>query len=187
MAQAAAAAVAAALGRDGGEHDLDLEDLVALRRYPMAPDQAADHGRVPAAGVQRTAAGDEDAAEEEGEEEEDDDDDEEEEEEEEDAGEGGGHADEEGEFGGVGPQASLSRNLANASTALHGLLRKLGAGLDDLLPGHGLPSARMKAILSGLRAEGDESRQMEALSSLCEVGIVVCTGPGLETLVRTSC
>mmetsp|Transcript_5126 Transcript_5126/g.18736 ORF Transcript_5126/g.18736 Transcript_5126/m.18736 type:complete len:1950 (-) Transcript_5126:161-6010(-) len=71
--------------------------------------------------------------------------------------------------GGVGPHASLSRNLANASTALHGLLRKLGAGLDDLLPGHGLPSARMKAILSGLRAEGDESRQMEALSSLCEV------------------
>lgn len=66
--------------------------------------------------------------------------------------------------------SSLHQNLASASSALHGLLRKLGAGLDDLLPSstpH--PSSKLKRILSGLRAEGEDGRQLEALSQLCEL------------------
>ncbi|CAB80525.1 putative protein [Arabidopsis thaliana] len=67
-------------------------------------------------------------------------------------------------------------NMSSASSALQGLLRKLGAGLDDLLPSSGIGSAssshlngRMKKILSGLRAEGEEGKQVEALTQLCEM------------------
>ncbi|KAJ6346191.1 hypothetical protein OIU78_008761 [Salix suchowensis] len=67
-------------------------------------------------------------------------------------------------------------NLTSASSALQGLLRKLGAGLDDLLPspvmGSGSSShqsGRLKKILSGLRAEGEEGKQVEALTQLCEM------------------
>ncbi|KAK9129435.1 hypothetical protein Sjap_009922 [Stephania japonica] len=70
----------------------------------------------------------------------------------------------------------LHQNLTSASSALQGLLRKLGAGLDDLLPSSavGLTSAshqsgRLKKILSGLRADGEEGRQVEALTQLCEM------------------
>lgn len=58
-----------------------------------------------------------------------------------------------------------------ASSALQGLLRKLGAGLDDLMLSGSpvLSSSRLKNILQGLRAEGEEGRQLEALSSLCEL------------------
>eukprot|EP00897_Mesotaenium_endlicherianum_P009531 jgi/Mesen1/8606/ME000050S08019 len=62
--------------------------------------------------------------------------------------------------------------LASASHALNGLLRKLGAGLDDLLPpgaSSSFQNSRLKGILSGLRAEGQEGRQLEALSQLCEI------------------
>ncbi|GLT86086.1 hypothetical protein SLE2022_042490 [Rubroshorea leprosula] len=66
--------------------------------------------------------------------------------------------------------------LPSASSALQGLLRKLGAGLDDLLPSSGIGSAssshqsgRLKKILTGLRAEGEEGRQVEALTQLCEM------------------
>ncbi|EOD15580.1 hypothetical protein EMIHUDRAFT_470519, partial [Emiliania huxleyi CCMP1516] len=53
------------------------------------------------------------------------------------------------------------------SHALQGLLRKLGAGLDDLLPSassHG----RLKTILAGLKGP-DESMQLASLTELCEV------------------
>ncbi|KAJ6692881.1 HECT E3 UBIQUITIN LIGASE-RELATED [Salix purpurea] len=67
-------------------------------------------------------------------------------------------------------------NLTSASSALQGLLRKLGAGLDDLLPspvmGSGSSShqsGRLKKILSGLRADGEEGKQVEALTQLCEM------------------
>ncbi|XP_010436956.1 PREDICTED: E3 ubiquitin-protein ligase UPL3-like [Camelina sativa] len=67
-------------------------------------------------------------------------------------------------------------NMNSASSALQGLLRKLGAGLDDLLPSSGIGSAssshlngRMKKILSGLRSEGEEGKQVEALTQLCEM------------------
>ncbi|KAK8963372.1 E3 ubiquitin-protein ligase UPL3 [Platanthera guangdongensis] len=70
----------------------------------------------------------------------------------------------------------LHQNFTNASSALQGLLRKLGAGLDDLLPSSALSgsssshqSSRLKKILSGLRAEGEEGRQVEALTQLCEL------------------
>ncbi|KAE9593379.1 putative aminoacyltransferase, E1 ubiquitin-activating enzyme [Lupinus albus] len=75
--------------------------------------------------------------------------------------------------GGIG---MLHPNLTSASSALQGLLRKLGAGLDDLLPSSAMGSAsashqsgRLKKILSGLRADGEEGRQVEALTQLCEM------------------
>ncbi|CAO2813746.1 unnamed protein product [Amaranthus hypochondriacus] len=70
----------------------------------------------------------------------------------------------------------LHQNLTSASSALQGLLRKLGAGLDDLLPSSGIGSAssshqsgRLKKILSGLRADGEDGKQVEALTQLCEL------------------
>eukprot|EP00899_Mesostigma_viride_P024617 jgi/Mesvir1/533/Mv11394-RA.1 len=63
--------------------------------------------------------------------------------------------------------ASLQRNLASANSALHGLLRKLGAGFD--IPPFPSSNSRLKGILAGLKAEGDEGRQLEALSQLCEM------------------
>lgn len=75
--------------------------------------------------------------------------------------------------GGVG---ILHQNLTFASSALQGLLRKLGAGLDDLLPSSAMASAssshqsgRLKKILSGLRVDGEEGKQVEALTQLCEM------------------
>jgi hypothetical protein len=79
----------------------------------------------------------------------------------------GGDEGDDGEGG-----SPLHQNLASASSALHGLLRKLGAGFDDLLPSS-IPSSnqnsRLRRILSGLRAEGEEGRQLESLSQLCEL------------------
>lgn len=83
--------------------------------------------------------------------------------------------DNDSEGGGVG---ILNQNLTltSASSALQGLLRKLGAGLDDLLPSSAMGSSaashqsgRLKKILSGLRADGEEGRQVEALTQLCEM------------------
>ncbi|CAA0815645.1 E3 ubiquitin-protein ligase UPL3 [Striga hermonthica] len=81
--------------------------------------------------------------------------------------------DDDGSEGGVGV---LHHNLTSASSALQGLLRKLGAGLDDLLPSAAIGSAssshqsgRLKKILSGLRADGEEGKQVEALTQLCDM------------------
>ncbi|KAL6954193.1 E3 ubiquitin-protein ligase upl3 [Sarracenia purpurea var. burkii] len=86
---------------------------------------------------------------------------------------GSGDDDDNDSEGGVG---ILHQNLTTASSALQGLLRKLGAGLDDLLPSSAMGSAssshqsgRLKKILSGLRADGEEGRQVEALTQLCEM------------------
>uniref|UniRef100_A0A2P2MVF2 HECT-type E3 ubiquitin transferase n=1 Tax=Rhizophora mucronata TaxID=61149 RepID=A0A2P2MVF2_RHIMU len=81
--------------------------------------------------------------------------------------------DNDSEGGGIG---TFHQNLTSASSALQGLLRKLGAGLDDLLPPSGMPSAssshqsgKHKKILSGLRADGEEGKQVEALTQLCDM------------------
>ncbi|KAG0473153.1 hypothetical protein HPP92_015010 [Vanilla planifolia] len=70
----------------------------------------------------------------------------------------------------------LHQNFSSASSALQGLLRKLGAGFDDLLPSSAISgsssshqSSRLKKILSGLRADGEEGRQVEALTQLCDL------------------
>ncbi|KAE8719128.1 E3 ubiquitin-protein ligase UPL3 [Hibiscus syriacus] len=85
----------------------------------------------------------------------------------------GGDEDENDSEGGVG---ILHQNLNSASSALQGLLRKLGAGFDDLLPSSGMGSAssshqsgRLKKILSGLRVDGEEGKQVEALTQLSEM------------------
>ncbi|KAK1262233.1 E3 ubiquitin-protein ligase UPL3 [Acorus gramineus] len=68
-------------------------------------------------------------------------------------------------------------NMTSASSALQGLLRKLGAGFDDLIPSSGGGSlsvqqgqmgGRLKKILAMLR-EGEEGRQIEGLTQLCEI------------------
>ena len=72
----------------------------------------------------------------------------------------------------------LHQNLTfSANSALQGLLRKIRAGLDDLLPPSVMGSAssshqsgRLKKILSRLRSDGEEGRQVEALTQLCEKG-----------------
>ncbi|KZV20236.1 HEAT repeat,HECT-domain isoform 1 [Dorcoceras hygrometricum] len=75
--------------------------------------------------------------------------------------------------GGVG---ILHQNLTSASSAFQGLLRKLGAGLDDLLPSSAVggtssshQNGRLKKILTGLRADGEEGKQVEALTQLCDM------------------
>ncbi|XP_020591855.1 E3 ubiquitin-protein ligase UPL3-like [Phalaenopsis equestris] len=84
----------------------------------------------------------------------------------------GGADDDNDSEGGV---SALHQNFSSASSALQGLLRKLGAGLDDLLPSSALSgssshqSSKLKKILSGLRADGEEGRQVEALTQLCEL------------------
>ena len=68
----------------------------------------------------------------------------------------------------------LEESAANAaswgapSNALHGLLRKLGAGLDDLLPSISASHSKLKVILQGLKAE-DDGRQLVSLNELCEL------------------
>ena len=68
----------------------------------------------------------------------------------------------------------LEESAANAqswgapSNALHGLLRKLGAGLDDLLPSISASHSKLKAILTGLKAD-DDGRQLVSLNELCEL------------------
>ncbi|XP_034605412.1 E3 ubiquitin-protein ligase UPL3 isoform X1 [Setaria viridis] len=77
---------------------------------------------------------------------------------------------------------AIPHSLTSASTALQGLLRKLGAGLDDILPSSALSAAaassssasgqlggRLKKVLVGLRADGEDGRQVEALTQLCEM------------------
>lgn len=80
---------------------------------------------------------------------------------------------------------AIPHSLTSASTALQGLLRKLGAGLDEILPSSALSAAaaaaassssasgqlsgRLKKILAGLRADGEDGRQVEALTQLCEM------------------
>ncbi|KAK3145187.1 hypothetical protein QOZ80_4AG0324970 [Eleusine coracana subsp. coracana] len=80
---------------------------------------------------------------------------------------------------------AIPHSLTSASSALQGLLRKLGAGLDEILPSSALSAAaaaaassssasgqlsgRLKKILAGLRADGEDGRQVEALTQLCEM------------------
>ncbi|KAL5066522.1 hypothetical protein RYX36_028259 [Vicia faba] len=85
---------------------------------------------------------------------------------------GGGGDDDESD--GDGDDGNMHENLNSASSALQGLLRKLGIGFDDLIPMSGSGSSayqdgRFKKILSALRADGEEGPQVEALTQLCEM------------------
>ncbi|KAK1397665.1 HECT-type E3 ubiquitin transferase [Heracleum sosnowskyi] len=92
-------------------------------------------------------------------------------------GTGGGGDEEDDDHDSEGGAGVLHQNLSSASSALQGLLRKLGAGLDDLLPSSAMAAAassshqssRLKKILSGLQADGEEGKQIEALTQLCEM------------------
>lgn len=62
---------------------------------------------------------------------------------------------------------ALSR-LASSNTVLQNLIRRLGTGLEDLLPNmHG--RARMKELLAALKDHGNDVIQMEALTELCDI------------------
>mmetsp|Transcript_28840 Transcript_28840/g.46657 ORF Transcript_28840/g.46657 Transcript_28840/m.46657 type:complete len:2038 (+) Transcript_28840:79-6192(+) len=63
----------------------------------------------------------------------------------------------------------VSRNLSNASTALHGLLRKLGAGIDDLFPSASMGHSRLRTLLTILKTETEDHKQLECLSELCDI------------------
>ena len=65
-------------------------------------------------------------------------------------------------------EESEARQWGGPSHALHGLLRKLGAGLDDLLPSVSASHSRLKTILAGMKSD-DDGRQLVALSELCEL------------------
>ena len=70
------------------------------------------------------------------------------------------------------PRSARARAAPRAHSACppQALLRKLGGGLEDVVPGGGGGMhSRLKDILTGLRAMGDESAQMEALTNLCEL------------------
>ncbi|KAI8471467.1 MAG: armadillo-type protein, partial [Monoraphidium minutum] len=62
----------------------------------------------------------------------------------------------------------FGRNFAGASSALQGLLRKLGAGFEDIMSG-GHTGSRIKGIISGLRQFEDEGAQLSALTELSEL------------------
>ncbi|KAF6170779.1 hypothetical protein GIB67_015731 [Kingdonia uniflora] len=101
----------------------------------------------------------------------------------------GGENDDDDSEGAVG---ILHQNLTSASSALQGLLRKLGAGLDDLMPSSAMgatstshQSGRLKKILTGLRAEGEEGKQVEALTQLCEI-LSIGTEDSLSTFAVDS-
>ncbi|XP_047080766.1 E3 ubiquitin-protein ligase UPL3-like [Lolium rigidum] len=73
--------------------------------------------------------------------------------------------------------APFPPSFTSASTALQGLLRRLGAGLDDLLPGSAAAaaasssgtSAQLKRILAGLQDSSNSSLQLSCLMQLCEM------------------
>ena len=48
-------------------------------------------------------------------------------------------------------------------SGLQALLRRLGGGLEDMIPAAGQTRGRLKEILGGLRADGDDTRQIMAL------------------------
>ncbi|KAI5402308.1 E3 ubiquitin-protein ligase upl3, variant 3 [Lathyrus oleraceus] len=90
------------------------------------------------------------------------------------SGGGADDDDDESDGDGDGEDGIMHENLNSASSALQGLLRKLGIGFDDLIPMSGSGSSsyqdgRFKKILSALRADGEEGPQVEALTQLCEM------------------
>ncbi|KAG2450258.1 hypothetical protein HYH02_004769 [Chlamydomonas schloesseri] len=66
-----------------------------------------------------------------------------------------------------------------AGSALQGLLRKLGAGFEDVMP-MGMSGSRLKAIMTGLRQMDDEVAQLSALSELNEL-LSISTEDNLAT------
>ncbi|XP_058785696.1 E3 ubiquitin-protein ligase UPL3-like isoform X2 [Vicia villosa] len=87
---------------------------------------------------------------------------------------GGGGGGDDDDVESDGEDGIMHENLNSASSALQGLLRKLGIGFDDLIPMSGSGSSayqdgRFKKILTSLRADGEEGPQVEALTQLCEM------------------
>eukprot|EP00170_Pyropia_yezoensis_P003822 contig_15974_g3833 len=69
----------------------------------------------------------------------------------------------------AGAFANLPDGLDPNSSTLQGLLRRLGAGLDDLFPAAGSAASRLRQVLAVIRQPGDESSLMSALTQLCEL------------------
>ena len=84
-----------------------------------------------------------------------------------DAGAGAGA----GGSGGAGgaPRRGLSGGPPPGGPALQGLLRRLGAGLDDILPGVSATHGRLRNLLAGLKDEEEQGVQLESLIELCEL------------------
>uniref|UniRef100_A0A7S4P489 HECT-type E3 ubiquitin transferase n=1 Tax=Guillardia theta TaxID=55529 RepID=A0A7S4P489_GUITH len=69
---------------------------------------------------------------------------------------------------GAGDSDDVQSRLSGTSSALQTLLRRLGNGMEDLLP-NASGRARMKELLSYLKDHGNDVKQMEALTEICEV------------------
>lgn len=87
---------------------------------------------------------------------------------------GGGDHDEDSDGGGGGGR--VHPNLGSTDSVVQGLLRRIGVRLDDLIPSSGLVPASstqqdvwLNNILAGLRSDGEEERQVAALTQLCEM------------------
>lgn len=69
-----------------------------------------------------------------------------------------------------GSQDREGQNLPSRNVSgIQGLLRRLGAGLDELFPMTGSNSGRFRQILSVLRTSNDDVQRLDALTQLCDV------------------
>jgi hypothetical protein len=82
--------------------------------------------------------------------------------------------------------AANAQSWGAPSSALQGLLRKLGAGLDDLLPSISASHSKLKVILSGLKTD-DEGRQLVALNELCELLSIGARRPAPHERIGGDC
>ncbi|KAF6266557.1 hypothetical protein COO60DRAFT_1697133 [Scenedesmus sp. NREL 46B-D3] len=71
----------------------------------------------------------------------------------------------------------FGRNFGAAGSALQGLLRKLGANFEDMMPMSGV---RIKGIMAGMKQFDDEGAQLSSLSELCEL-LSISTEESLTT------
>jgi hypothetical protein len=85
---------------------------------------------------------------------------------------------------------SSDADFGARAASLQGLLSRLGAGLDDLMPSSSWARTRMKTVVAGLKAD-DDMRQLDSLTELCEVRVgnvleLVCVNELLAVALRYS-
>jgi E3 ubiquitin-protein ligase TRIP12 len=66
-------------------------------------------------------------------------------------------------------EADFDAQFGARGGSLQGLLHRLGAGLEELLPSSSWARTRLKTVMAGLKADADDCRQLDSLTELCEV------------------
>jgi E3 ubiquitin-protein ligase TRIP12 len=74
-----------------------------------------------------------------------------------------------GAAGGEGMDEDGDEPGMGSGSTLQSLLRKLGGGSLEQLFSHATNSSKFEAILGGLRSDGDDTTQLQALSELCDL------------------